>query len=411
MQPWPRPLTGRLDKLTISSDLLRENPLGDPHERPLWVYLPPGYDDQAGRLPTVYMLHGYGGSVASWGNRPVYGQPFIEMADQAFATGQAEPAVVVFVDGWNRYGGSQYIDSPGTGQYLSYLCDEIVPYVDGSYRTIAAREHRAAIGKSSGGFGALVAAMLRPDVFGGCASHAGDACYEALYSPWLPRIVRALAPYDGDIMAWWRDFQQRLPAVFSEQERAIELMLGVAACFSPGANGVPLLPMDTTTGEIRPDVWQKWLAWDPVRMIPGHAEQLRALRGIWIDAGSADEFFLDLGAKAMHRALTEIGLPDGPLHFDIVPGADHEAIGRRQVSSLCWLTARLGVLSVLTCGIASSSGIDRCFRGLGPHVKVIAHVIEARMRDQRASQRRYDKKVGGSAGDRVGDWAGGDAGG
>ena len=56
-------------------------------------------------------------------------------------------------------------------------------------------------------------------------------------------------------------------------------------------------------------------------MIPDHAEQLRSLCGIWIDAGSADEFFLDLGAKAMRRALLEIGLPDAPLHFDIVLGS------------------------------------------------------------------------------------------
>ena len=340
MQPWPCRLAGRLDKLTITSGLLRANPLSDPYDRPLWVYLPPGYDDGADRFPCVYMLHGYGGSVASWENRPVYGRPFPELADQAFASGRAEPAVVVFVDGWTRYGGSQYIDSAGTGRYLSYLCDEIVPYVDGVYRTMAARDHRAVIGKSSGGFGALVAAMLRPDVFGGCASHAGDALYESLYLPWMPRIVRALGGYDGDIMVWWRDFQERMPDV-SPDERALELALGVSACFSPGTDGVPQLPVDTATGEIREDIWRKWLAWDPVRMIPDHAEQLRSLRGIWIDAGSADEFFLDLGAKAMRRALLEIGLPDAPLHFDIVQGADHEAIGRRQISSLCWLTGKL----------------------------------------------------------------------
>jgi hypothetical protein len=162
MPPWPCRLAGRLDKLTITSGLLRANPLSDPCDRPLWVYLPPGYDDGADRFPSVYMLHGYGSSVASWENRPVYGRPFLELADQAFTSGRAEPAVVVFVDGWTRYGGSQYIDSAGTGRYLSYLCDEIVPYVDGAYRTMAARDHRAVIGKSSGGFGALVATMLRP---------------------------------------------------------------------------------------------------------------------------------------------------------------------------------------------------------------------------------------------------------
>jgi hypothetical protein len=183
--------------------------------------------------------------------------------------------------------------------------------------------------------------MLRPDLFGGCASHAGDALYESLYLPWMPRIVRTLGGYDGDIMAWWRDFQARIPDV-SPDERVLELALGVSACFSPGTDGVPQLPVDTATGEIRQDIWRKWLAWDPVRMIPGHAEQLRSLRGIWIDAGSADEFFLDLGVKAMRRALLETGLPDVSLHFDIIQGADHDAAWHHQISSLCWLTGKLG---------------------------------------------------------------------
>src|SRR5581483_4314326 len=257
----------------------------------------------------------------------------------AFATGQVPPAVVVSVDGWTRYGGSQYVDSNGTGRYHSYLCDEIVPYVDDQYRTIADRGHRAVMGKSSGGLGALVAAMLRPDVFGACASHAGDAFYEVLYQPHMREIVRALRPWDGDIMTWWNDFQARCPDVLPG-ERILEYVLGVSACFSPDSEGAPVLPVDTRTGQLREDVWRKWLSWDPVRMIPQHPDQLRSLRGVWIDAGSADEFFLDLGAQALQRALREIGITGDALHFDIVPGADHDAIGRRQVHSLCWLTEK-----------------------------------------------------------------------
>ena len=55
-----------------------------------------------------------------------------------FARGDAPPAIVVYVDAWTSYGGSQFVDSPGTGRYHSYLCDEIVPWVDGHYRTMAA---------------------------------------------------------------------------------------------------------------------------------------------------------------------------------------------------------------------------------------------------------------------------------
>jgi S-formylglutathione hydrolase FrmB len=340
MPPWPAALNGRLEKVVLASELLRRNPLGDPHERPLWVYLPPGYQDEERRFPSVYLLHGYGGSVASWADRPTYGRPVLEMVDEAFAAGRAPQAVVVYVDGWTSYGGSQFVDSNGTGRYQSYLCDEIVRYVDAHYRTIADRDHRGVVGKSSGGFGALVASMLRPDVFGACASHAGDAFYEVVYQPCLRQVVRALRAWDGDILAWWQEFRARCPDV-RPGDRELEYVLGISACFSPDSEGVPVLPVDARTGELRAQVWRRWLDWDPVRMIPGHSEQLRSLRGVWIDAGSEDEFFLDLAARAVERALRRTGIAGDGLHFEIVPGADHDAIGRRQVDSLCWLAERL----------------------------------------------------------------------
>src|SRR5205823_15124714 len=86
-------------------------------------------------------------------------------------------------DCWTSYGGSQFLDSPGTGRYHTYLCDEVVPWVDANYRTLPAREHRGISGKSSGGYGAMVTPMLRPDLFGGVATHAGDALFEACYLP------------------------------------------------------------------------------------------------------------------------------------------------------------------------------------------------------------------------------------
>jgi hypothetical protein len=176
MLPWDADLVGRLDRDVIDSELLKGNILGDPHVRPLWVYVPPGYDeDESVRYPAVYAIQGYTGHVAMWANRTAYRQPFIETADQVFASGQAPGCVVVFVDAWTAYGGSQFVDSPGTGAYHSYLCDEVVPWVDARYRTLAQRESRAISGKSSGGFGAMITPMLRPDLFANLATHAGDS--------------------------------------------------------------------------------------------------------------------------------------------------------------------------------------------------------------------------------------------
>src|SRR4051812_19704934 len=177
--PWSAPLSGRIDEHVFTSDVLRDNPLGDPHDRPLWVYVPPGYDDEpTRRYPSVYVIQGYTGAVTMWRNRTPYRQPFVETADAVFAKGTAPPAVVVFVDAWTAYGGSQFVDSAGTGRYHTYLCDEVVPWVDGRYRTLDAAAHRGIQGKSSGGFGAFITPMLRPDLFGGVAPHARGSLYE-----------------------------------------------------------------------------------------------------------------------------------------------------------------------------------------------------------------------------------------
>ena len=74
-------LTGTLHQETIESEVLRGNPLGDPHVRPLWVYTPPGYDGSAERYPSIYVIQGYTGQVAMWGNRQPFRQSFIETAD------------------------------------------------------------------------------------------------------------------------------------------------------------------------------------------------------------------------------------------------------------------------------------------------------------------------------------------
>jgi len=339
MLPWRGVLAGRLDEGVVDSELLRGNPLGDPHERPVWVYLPPGYDDSDETYPAVYVIQGYTGHVSMWANRTPFRQPFIETADQVFAKGEAPPCVVVYVDAWTSYGGSQFVDSTGTGRYHSYLCDEVVPWVDGRYRTINDRESRAISGKSSGGFGAMITPMLRPDLFGAFATHAGDALYEFCYLPEFAEAVRHLRAYDGDIDRWWEGFRSR-PAFSKAEDESLITALGCSAAFSPGEDARPVLPFDPRTGVVRQSVWDRWLAWDPVRMAPDHADALRSQRAIWIDAGTRDDYFLDLGAQAFREELIRIGVAEDTMHFELFD-ATHAAIEYRYPMALAWLAHRL----------------------------------------------------------------------
>ncbi len=339
MYPWSHDLLGRFEETVFESSALKGNALRDPYQRPLWVYLPPGYDDEPGRrYPAVYQIQGLTGQLDMWRNRSPFRKTYPELADELFAKGEAPPCIVVWVDCWTSLGGSQFLDSPGTGRYHSYLCNEIVPWVDAHYRTLPQREHRGIAGKSSGGYGAMVTPMLRPDLWGGLATHAGDALFEMAYLPGFPSSVRALRDhYEGSFENFWKDFRSR-PAFSKDSDGALLNDWCMAACYSTDEDGTVRLPFDTATGELIPQVWERWLAWDPVRMVPAHAEALRSMKAIYIDAGKQDEFFLDLGAEAFRRALEGIGVTD--VFFELFD-ATHMGIEYRYPLSLKYLAERL----------------------------------------------------------------------
>lgn len=338
MNPWSRELSGRLEELEIESEALRGNPLGDPHVRPLWVYVPPGYDAEPDRrYPTVFVIQGFTGQLDMWRNREAFRPTFIEALDAMFAAGDAPPCVVAFVDCWTSLGGSQFLDSPGTGNYHTFLCEEAVPFVDARYRTLARREHRGIQGKSSGGYGALVTPMLRPDLFAGVACHCGDSLFEACYLPDFPKAVRALRDeYDGSFDRFWEDVKTRPFGTKSSDGDLLETW-GYAACYSAEPDGTVLLPFELETGRLIDEVWARWLAWDPVRMIPGHAETWRSMRAVWLDAGKRDEWFLDSGMVAVSRELEALGVP----HTLELLDAGHMSIGYRYPKSLAFLASAL----------------------------------------------------------------------
>jgi S-formylglutathione hydrolase FrmB len=337
--PWGSEPVGRFDEHVFASDALRGNPLDDPHERPLWVYVPPGYEaEPERRYPSVYLIQGLTGQLDMWRNRAAFRRTFPELVDDMFAAAEVPPCICVWVDCWTSIGGSQFLDSPATGRYHTYLCDEIVPWVDERYRTLASPRHRGIAGKSSGGYGAMVTPMLRPDLFGGLATHAGDALFEACYLPDFRETARALRDeYEGSYERFWSDFRSR-PAFSKKSDANLLNDWCMAACYSADEDGAVRLPFDPATGQLIDQVWERWLRWDPVRMVDEHAEAMRGMRAIYVDAGKHDEWFLDLGAEAFRRALERIGVVD--VRFELFD-ATHMGIEYRYPLSLRYLAERL----------------------------------------------------------------------
>ncbi|TMC50141.1 MAG: enterochelin esterase [Chloroflexi bacterium] len=316
---------GRLVDDVVESQALRDNPLGDPWRRRLYVWLPPGYEGGDARLPAVYVLPGYGSAVEEWSNRHLFDPTVFERLDALYSAPDAPPpCIFVFVDGATRYGGSQFVNSSATGRHEDYVADDVVAHVDARYRTLASPRHRGLAGHSSGGIGALVLSMRRPDVFGACVSHAGDALFEHCYGRELGDFARALREHDGDVAR----LCERLLAdeVYRRAHFGPLMVIGCAAAYSPDP-GAPLgigLPVDPT-GALVPRHWEQWLANDPVRLAPRRAEALRGLRGVFLDAGESDEYYLDLGAAAMHAVLRDLGVEH---RYETFPGR-HSGIAHR----------------------------------------------------------------------------------
>jgi hypothetical protein len=328
----------RLEETVVESEALRGNRLGDPHVRPLWVYVPPGAHEAGRRFPSVYVLQGFTGRLDMWRGRLPFRSTYPELVEELFGSGGAPPCVVVFVDCWTSLGGSQFVDSPATGRYHTYLCEEVVPFVDARFPTLPAREHRGIQGKSSGGYGAALTALLRPDLFGGFASHAGGGLFEVSIRPFFPRAVRALRDrYAGSFDVFFERLREG-PALAHPDDVHLLLQYAFSAAYAADDDGKVHLPYDLCTGRLVPDAWERWLEWDTVLMIGRRAEALRSLRAIYLDAGMRDEWYLDLVAEAFRREAEQVGVTDVRLElFD----ATHQAIEYRYPIGLRYLAERL----------------------------------------------------------------------
>ncbi len=322
-------MKGRLQIETVSSLVLKDNPLGDPRRREVPVYLPPSYGSKRGaRYPVLFYLPGFSGTARGAVNYNPWKENIAERFDRLISQGKSREAVLVIPDCFTAYGGSQYLNSTATGRYLDHLVFELVGFIEDKFATVRSPEGRAAFGGSSGGYGALTLGMRYPEVFGHVAGHSADAGFDACYAADFPKACAALQKYGGSVRRFAAEF--RAARDKSGFEHSLVNAVGMAACYSPNP-GSPLgfdLPFDPRTAELVPAVWKRWEALDPARACVKHASALSRLKTLFFDAGSRDEFFLQFGARRLSAALKRFKVRhvyaehDGG-HFDL--GARYEA--------------------------------------------------------------------------------------
>lgn len=308
--PFPNLPPGRRGAVHVvrhDSVALRGNPWGDPHERDVYVWTPPGWDPDRERLPAILFLAAY----AATGEKLLArGLSDVSMATRLdWLVDAGVPRVIgVLPDVMTRVGGSQFVDSPGLGDYATWLARELVPFIDARFTTTG---RWAVAGHSSGGFGALHLAMTFPGVFAAVACHAGDMGFDLCTLGDLPAAVRGLQALGGParfVPAFWEKLDP------SPAEFAALATLCLACAYSPDPDARPIparLPFDPDTGAVDFDVLAAWRRFDPVVRAddPAARDALAALRLLFVDAGDRDEYTLHLGARRFVARLRAHGVP------------------------------------------------------------------------------------------------------
>ena len=154
--------TGSVNRLTIESEVLKNNMLGDPSVRVIDMYLPAGHDGEG--LPLLVDLAGFTGSGLSNTNWVGFRENLPERLDRLIGEQRMPPVVVAFRDCFTRLGGNQYINSASLGPWEDFLLYEMLPAIEQRFKC-GGTGRRGVFGKSSGGYGAITHALRHSDIW------------------------------------------------------------------------------------------------------------------------------------------------------------------------------------------------------------------------------------------------------
>ena len=354
----PQGDAGSVVVLEHVSQVLKDNPLGDPHVRKLGVWLPPQYTSNR-RFPVLYDLVGFTGSGLShvaWKNFS-YNVP--ERAARLVHDGKMGPVIIVFPDCFTALGGNQYVNSSAIGNYADYLTRELIPFVDREFRTLARREHRGCFGKSSGGYGAMVHGMKYAKYWGAIANHSGDAYFDFVYRPDWPNTLNELAKHrlpkrtpgryealkesrrkgladgkdDGRIQRFLDSIWKKEKISPGEGHALMNLCMAATYDPDPRAPNGFRVPFNLESGELLEDRWKQWGKHDLINLVKQYRSGLISLRGIYIDCGWRDQYHIHYGSRLLSARLTAAGIKHTYEEFD----DNHSDIDYRMDVSLPFL--------------------------------------------------------------------------
>lgn len=288
--------------VTVASRALEGNAFGDPAEQKVAVYLPPGYEKSQQRYPVVYLLHGIADSYQVWTR--FFDVP--SRMDQLIASGTLPPLIVVMPNAGNRFLGGYYVNSPVSGNWEDFIANDVVAFIDKSFRTLAARENRGVSGHSMGGLGAINLGMKRPELF--------SVVYGM--SPCCLDMVEDIG-FGND--GAYREFLTFTS--YADADAALKrghfypvALLGLLSAFAPNVDAplkvdVPVRQDGQQLAPVSP-AYERFRNSFLVRTAPNYVDHLRMLRLLQMDYGFNDQYaHIPVATASLSRVLTEHRVP------------------------------------------------------------------------------------------------------
>ncbi|MFT5210917.1 MAG: enterochelin esterase-like enzyme [Flavobacterium sp.] len=303
-------LRGSIVNIVLESTAIQNNILGDSSSRQIAVYLPEGYESSNKDYPLLVDIAGFTGSGLSHVAWKGFGETVPQRAERLLAENKMGEVIIAFPDCFTSLGGNQYINSSVMGNWADFLTKEMLPFLESSFRVIPGRNGRGLFGKSSGGYGAMVHGMLYAQDWGVVACHSGDMAFDLAYVSDFPKTLMHIGRYGGKVEPFIKKMEKAKKVNGNDLHTL--MILAMAATYDP-APELPYgirLPVDLHTCELDESLWSRWLAWDPVQLVERDdvIENLRSLKGIYIDCGSDDQYSLVFGARQLTKKFESRGV-------------------------------------------------------------------------------------------------------
>lgn len=287
-------LFGQYNKIDTSfySEALGEDKMVD-------VYFPPGYNEHPDwHYPVIYYFHG-------WNQTQNNMTAILFTVQNLINNGWIDPVIMVGADNSpDPFGGSMYVNSVLWGNYEDYMINDLINWIDLSFRTIPEKDARAIVGQSMGAYGAFRYGILHKDKFKAFAAHAGTVSFDKDFGlqTWRQQIILENQPGPSYFYDYSTDGSFTSAAFLA------------AGAFSPNAN-TPQTYINPPVVEYIFDenanfidsIVQKWQPFDITQQI----KQLSPLDsvGIYFGCGTNDDFLLYPTNAALNDTLNSLGIP------------------------------------------------------------------------------------------------------